>query len=255
MDDDLQHAQASVDWAKSNLPTFQKRLNAWLHDNVRLAIRHQPSDVPNDVVVTEEKEPLPLSFQVEAGIYLNAIRSSLDILAYSLANRHCQTFKDDAYFPIAASAAIFISGKGFKGYKFVQSLPAKERGIIESLKPYKGKAGNNTLCALHDLDILRKHARLLSVDTTTPRIFVVSGSRNALDAFIPIHGGWARTGTGPNETTIGLIVKNAPHKPHIKFTPQICLTETDYFPRREVITTLREFASLANSIINLFDFS
>ena len=81
MRDDLQHAQASVDWAESNFPLLKKKLDAWLRDNVHLAIREQPANVPNNVVVVAEKEPFPLAFQVEAGICLNAIRSSLDILA------------------------------------------------------------------------------------------------------------------------------------------------------------------------------
>jgi hypothetical protein len=79
MRDDLLHAQASVDWAETNLPLFKKRLDAWLRENVDVNIRELPPDVPNDIVVIAAKDPFPLGFQVEAGVYLNAIRSSLDI--------------------------------------------------------------------------------------------------------------------------------------------------------------------------------
>jgi hypothetical protein len=81
MYDDLHPAHASVDWAVAQLPSLRKRLNDWLTNNVYTAIREQPSNVSNNVLVTIEKEPLPLAFQVEAGAYINAIRSSLDILA------------------------------------------------------------------------------------------------------------------------------------------------------------------------------
>jgi hypothetical protein len=251
MRDDLQHAQASVDWAESNFPLLKKKLDAWLRDNVHLAIREQPPNIPNNVVVVAEKEPFPLAFQVEAGIYLNAIRSSLDILACVLANLHCQELIDDTYFPVAPSKAIFLSGKGYKGDKFIKALPAKERGIIEALNPYRGQDGNHLLCALHDLDIVRKHQRLLSAEVS-PRTFVVSGWGRTIDAFIPVSAGLVRT--GPDETTIGLLAKSAPEQPHIKLTPQVSLSETAYLPRREVITALYEFARFAKAIIRDFDY-
>lgn len=251
MRDDLRHAHASVDWAEANFPVFKQRLDAWLRKNVNVAIREQPTDVPNDVVVIAAKEPFPFAFQVEAGIYLNAIRSSLDILASTLANRHCQAFVDDAYFPIAKNRATFLAGKGYKGDKFVQALPAKERSVIESLNPYRGSNGNQLLCALHDLDIVRKHVRLLEAGIA-PRTFIVSGWGDAIKAFTPVSTGWVST--GPDEATIGLLAKNAAKKPHIKATPQASFGETAYLPRREVITALRQFATLARSIIQLFDY-
>jgi hypothetical protein len=193
MRDDLQHARASIGWAEANFPVFQKQLNVWLDQNVHLAVREQPSNVPNDVVVLAEKGPLPATFQVEAGIYINAIRSSLDILASTLANRYCQLLADDAYFPIAPSKAIFLSGKGYKGDKFIRALPAKEREIIEALNPYRGQDGNNILCAIHDLDIVRKHQRLLAAEVS-PRTFIVSGWGKTTEAFTPVSSGWVRTG-------------------------------------------------------------
>lgn len=147
MYDDLQEAKASVGWAKSNFSTFENKLSAWLRDNVYIAVREQPPNIPNNVVVVAEKEPLPLAFQVEAGVYINAIRSSLDMLACTLANRHCPALVDDTYFPVVASDTVFLSGKGYKGNKFVKALPDKERGIIESLKPYRGENGNHLLCS------------------------------------------------------------------------------------------------------------
>jgi hypothetical protein len=59
MRDDLLHAKASVDWAETNLPLFKKRLDAWLRENVDVAIREQPPNVPNNVVVIATKEPFP----------------------------------------------------------------------------------------------------------------------------------------------------------------------------------------------------
>jgi hypothetical protein len=248
MRDDLLHAQASVDWAETNLPSLRKRTNVWLKNNIHLTIVEQPVNCPNNVVVAREKEPLPFAFQVEAGAYINAIRSSLDILACTLADRHCQALRDDTYFPVASSSSNFAAGN-YKGNKFVKALPAKERAIIESLKPYKG--GNGLLYPLHLLDIVRKHQRLMAVDIQPAQI-KVSGWRNATKAFTPISGpGYMRSGT--DETVIGIIAKGV-EKPQIEITPQISLDETTYLPHREIVATLYDFANLAKAIIRNFDY-
>ncbi len=248
MRDDLLHAQASVDWAESNLPAFKKRLDAWLNDNVQLVLREQPSDVPNDVLVAEEKAPFPLAFQVEAGTYINAVRSSLDILASTLAQRHCQALVDDAYFPVVASEQIWIGGR-YKGDKLIKAIPAKERGIVDACKPYKG--GNDLLYALHNLDIVRKHVRLLTAEIM-PRHMTVSGWGDVTKNFTFLSTGWMRQ-SGDNETVIGLLAKGA-EKPRIKLTMQISLSESLYLPHREIVTTISQFAKLATGIIREFDF-
>ena len=245
MNDDLLHAQASVDWPVTQLPAFKSRLDAWLNENVQVIVKELPADTPNDFVVAVQKAPLPLAFQVEAGAYVNAIRSSLDILASALANRHCKHLIDDAYFPIVNSAAIFASNR-YKGSKFIEGLPKRERSIIESLKPYDG--GNKLLYPLHLLDIVRKHQRLLSVDILPAKLNIIGVK---MKAFRPFISGWIRS--GDDEAVIGLLTKGVPN-PQFKLTMQVSLNETSYLEHREIIATLREFASLANSIIQLFDF-
>jgi hypothetical protein len=248
MRDDLLHAQASVDWAESNLPAFRRKTSDWLKSNIYLTIRTQPPNSPNDVVVAVEKTALPLEFQVEAGAYVNAIRSSLDILACSLASRHCQSLVDETYFPVAASEAAFVSGN-YKGNKFVKALPTRERSIIESLKPYKG--GNGLLYPLHLLDVVRKHQRLLKAEFQPAHIHV-GGSYAVRRAFTPVATGWMRS--GPDETVIGLLAKGAPQNPTIEVTSQISLGETAYLSHREVVTALYEFSNLAKAIIRNFDY-
>lgn len=127
MRDDLLHAQASVDWAVAQLPAFQERLRGWLDTNIDTIVKELPPDTPNNMIVATEKAPLPLAFQVEAGVYINAIRSSLDILAATLAYRHCPTLVDDAYFPVVKDAAIFAGGQRYKGAKFVKALPYRNK--------------------------------------------------------------------------------------------------------------------------------
>jgi hypothetical protein len=243
MNDDLQHAQASVDWAVAQFPAFQARLRGWLDANVNVVVKELPANFAHDSVIAIEKEPLPLFFNVEAGAYLNAIRSSLDILSAALAYRHCPTLADDAYFPVASSADNFARGN-YKGHKFIKAIPAKEREIIEELGPYKG--GNAILYNLHHLDIIRKHQRLLTVHIHPSRL-EISDARNFEAA--SIGKGDRRNG----ETIIGELAKGAPH-PEFKLACQVSFNEATHLFGVGVVGALRQFASLANSIIGLFDF-
>jgi hypothetical protein len=81
MSGDLVEAQASVDWTFDQLQPFDQRLEAWLEANVVIEVRDLPPPATHNPIVALEKELLPIAFSVEAGAYINAIRSSLDILA------------------------------------------------------------------------------------------------------------------------------------------------------------------------------
>lgn len=208
-------------------------------------IRELPADTPNNILVAAEKEPLPLIFNAEAGAYINAIRSSLDILANALVERYgIRIREEEVYFPVVGSAAIF-AGERYKGAKFVQGLPAPERTIIETLKPYDG--GNDLLWTLHRLDILRKHKRLLAI-ATNPGTFRITGW-GLSDNFTRIATGWM---VNPGETVLGFLRKGAPEY-KMKFTAYVGLNEPGPFARRPIIYALDKLAGLANSIIKLFD--
>jgi hypothetical protein len=107
MRNDLLDAQASVDWAVSNLPFLDQRLTEWLKQNVRVIIKELDPENPNDLVVAKELEFLPLSFNVEAGAYINAIRSSLDLLATALAVRYSIPMEATPFYsPCMAALAV-----------------------------------------------------------------------------------------------------------------------------------------------------
>ena len=227
MRDDLLHAQASVDWAIAQFPSLQHRLRSWVHLNISPEIEETDAQAPHDFVVAIEKEPLPLSFNVEIGAYINAIRSALDLLATALADRHGDPNSKNAYFPIAASKLAFSQGN-YNAAKFVQRLPQAEREIIESLKPYKG--GNDELWSLHELDILRKHRRLIGVEPT-PILSRVAGV-----SVKPAHPetGWLR---GEHKTILALIGKGAP-KPHVTHTFAVTIEESAVTNRQEISIVL-----------------
>lgn len=245
MRDDLLDAQASVDWAVSQLPSFVQRIEAWLRDNVYFRVEKTEPPITHSVLIASQKDRFPLTFNVEFGAYINAIRSSLDILATALAIRRGACRPDKAYFPVARSAAAFAAGS-YKGHELVKGLPDTERVVIESLKPYKG--GNETLCTLHDLDIVRKHRRLIDVQAS-PASMTIKGSDAALRQVIPTGFGTVR----PNEETILCFLWNRAANYNIKVAPHVAINEVGSAGRKPVIADLNEFASLAHAIIKLID--
>lgn len=245
---DLLEAKACVDWAISKLPEFRFRIDAWLGDNVYVAIEDQPAPATHNVVVAVEKEFLPFSFNVEFGAYINTIRSALDILAVVLARRHSIPRPDSMYFPIVANETVFIA-RNFKGKELVNGLPKAEQTIIENLKPYQG--GCDLLWLLHQLDIKRKHQRLLSVKLGT--IGMSASTDFPMEDFIPDFRGWV---SANNKTLLGLLCKGVDNRTNydLKVTSIISLHEPTIIENKPVIELLYDFASVANSIIRLFDY-
>lgn len=248
MRDDLLHAQASIDWAVSQLPSFNQRLAVWLKDNIEITTRDPDPNVPNEVVVAVEKTLFPLAFMVEAGAYINAIRSSLDILACALARRYRMPNPEDQYFPIAPSKEIFESFRGYKGSEFVKGLPQSERVKIEALKPYTG--GNEKLCLLHRLDIVRKHKRLIEPAVLPNMLTVSAWGAVPEEVFTPIK----RCISANGETVLGLLKKQRIDDPKFHITPYVAINEADVpFYQDGVIAVIREFANLASGIVKRFD--
>jgi hypothetical protein len=119
---DLLEALASIDWPSSQFLPFHARLEEWLRANVCIEIRDVPPPATYNPIVAVEKELLPLAFSVEAGAYINAMRSSLDILAMALVRRHSiEIGERSVHFPIFGSEASF---QEFKGGSLLQRAPS-----------------------------------------------------------------------------------------------------------------------------------
>jgi hypothetical protein len=240
---DLLEAYASIDWPSSQFLNFDSRLEAWLKDSVHIEIRDVPLPATHNPIVAVEKELLPLTFSVEAGAYINAIRSSLDILAMVLVRRHGLAIPEDKVsFPFFRSREVFEKQKGGL---ILQHLPATERALIEDLKPYP--EGNPDLWALHRLDILRKHQRLLDV-RIQPIHISMAGSLEP-DDFVPLATGTIQVN---DETVVGLLRKGVP-KPAFQSRFYVALSEQAYLKRRPVLATLVHLSDAARGVIGLFD--
>jgi hypothetical protein len=247
MRDDLLEALAGVDWTIAQLPAFENRMKTWLNENIEVDFVDTPMPATNDAIVAREKSPLPLDFNVEAGAYINTIRSSLDILACAIGKREMVLNPDSVYYPVAASAADFAA-RNYKGSEFVRQLSGDSRTVIEKFQPYYG--GYDCVWATHDLDIMRKHKRLLAVMVRPARWHITGwGVR---DNYTPLAvSGFIDAGNG--ETALGLYRKGA-DKPQVEVAMHVVFDKGTALPGRAAIRTIKGLADGVGVIIRAFDF-
>lgn len=241
---DLSEAVASVEWAVANFPALGQRLNDWLRGNVEVGPKEMPLPETHNRIIALQKAALPLAFSVEVGAYINALRTSLDLLATAMAYHYGVPRPDDAYFPVARSEVAFQT-RDFKGQKFIAALPESERRLFEALKPYQG--GNAGLWMLHQLDILRKHRRLLSVEIRPVAIYMTNNAPLPEDVtFLPV----GRLNVN-EETVIALVRKGAPDY-EMKFPAHIALSEPELVGRKPLSAVLNYLAGQCFGVIALF---
>jgi hypothetical protein len=256
MKDDLLDADASVRWAETNLPSFEQRLNAWLAENVDMIVKELPDDPSRDGLVVCENARLPRFFTVEAGAYLNAIRSSLDVLMTAIGKRDSVLGLDDAYFPVARNADAFVRGD-YKGSKVVRQLSGTHRKLIEGLKPYP--RGNNLLVALHHLDNRRKHRALLNL-SAEPNSMTIGGGKGEIIPYEitflfdiePEPENWTKR-LSSTETLIALVPKGfVGHQPDAQLEAIIRFNEAA-LSTLTVPLALKLFIEMADAAIKAFD--
>src|SRR5271165_4317698 len=160
MRDDLSDAYAAVDWAVSHLPIIEQAIKAWFDAPAYIVVDDPHPEMGKTLFKLEINRRMPPSINAGAGAVINSIRSSLDLLAASLARRNGKSPNANRHFPIYRSVMCFIDPLNVAERK--KWLSESERKIIEGLKPYGG--GNDTLWSLHHLDIIRKHNRLVAMN-------------------------------------------------------------------------------------------
>jgi len=241
MRDDLLDANAALDWAEAQIELLNKRLDKWKASkpyDIETIIANLDLSGPQKLFKVKQKVPLPLIVNAEVGSIINSVRSSFDLLATALAVRNGHKTVDNVYFPISSDVTNFLR----EGMKKIKRLSADDQDAIKALKPYSG--GNDTLYAIHQLDIQRKHRRLVAVGSET-RQFALVGS-GAAPKFPTT---WRRLEDEPVMAWVGADTAN--YKAYL--TVEVFLAESLSLSRKPVVATLRDFMREARAIIGLFD--
>lgn len=249
MRDDLLDAQAAVDWAVAQIPLLQQGFVEWQDNRPYRIVKERDLESGGYLVVAIEQKPFPLTFNAWTGAILNSLRSSLDLLAAALAARNGKKPNPKRHFPIFDSLLDMIDPvRGIDGSERKKWLSQSERATIKALNPYKG--GDDTIWPLHELDILRKHERLISAK---PGVFGTHVFAAGRMLFVG-----TKTVERLNDKTI---------LAHLPLSEALLVTENNTLPAilitfnetavgfvdEQVVPTLRKFADRAAEIINLFD--
>jgi hypothetical protein len=187
-------------------------------------------------------QPDPI-LNAEIGAIINSIRSALDLLASALASRNGVKPSSDTHFPIRKYASDFRRITNV--IKRKKWLSENQISTIKTLRPYR--RGNSSLYSLHQLDIVRKHERLIEVRPHTGAIFLAM----FVPGFKPVwryHKNKTVTIRLPAGTSF------VPTESNCRLTLEMEFNEPSLgFVHKPVIPTLRDFATLATDIIKLFD--
>jgi hypothetical protein len=156
-------AQIKLGRARHHLGNLTKGINEFLARRpFRLVMRVDPK-LREAALHTKAIEQIPSDFPLIIGDTIHNLRSALDITMYALASPRAKVPEKIA-FPFAKSetgldGSIGRAQASYAGTKVVEA--------IRQIRPFPG--GNDTLCAIHDLNILDKH-RLLVLARRIPEL-------------------------------------------------------------------------------------
>jgi hypothetical protein len=252
MRDDLLDAQAAIEWAIPQIPLLQEALFGWTKAH-RYELRIEPYSGlgGGNALVAYQPASLPRIFNAWAGAIINSLRSSLDLLAAALAARNGVKPSADTHFPIFGSDQEMIDPvTGIEGKKW---LSKRERAAIKALKPYEG--GDYAIWPLHQLDIRRKHERLIFANVDPSGFYWERGRPGGEHGFF-MTGGLMPLQRSENKTILAMIPAHVLPAPegdehitaHVTFN-EVALGLTD----QEVTATLHRFSDRVREILGEFN--
>jgi hypothetical protein len=244
MRDDLLDVYACIKWAVAQIDVLKGRLIVW--DQIPpYRIVAEPDSEPGKkrLRLRDVIAPDPI-INAEAGAIINSLRSSLDLLVNRLAARNGYTGEEDGQFPISRCRDAFFVGK-HAGRKEIKRLSQDDRSIIEDLEPWRG-SNNPLLIALHDLDITRKHKRLIVVNMTSMFAMVRHFGAGRKTSFLPLACAFE------NDAELGIVDVEADHE-NVDIAFQPSLNEAGPLSGEHLIGALQKLAHLTTAIIERFD--
>jgi hypothetical protein len=156
---DFQDALAAVNWADAQIPFLQERFLAWQRNSpYRIIVEADPKTPDRELIVAYPDKPLDPLIVGDVGAIINSTRSALDIAMSAMLAAHGKKPCRAAHFPIRTVQADFVAQIAV--FKSKQWASAAEIAAIEATGAYEG--GDGLLYPLHQLDIQRKHERLVS---------------------------------------------------------------------------------------------
>jgi len=178
-----------------------------------------------------EIKPLDPFIHAEIGVMVHSIRSSLVILA-------CTPESKSTHFPIWKNESDFLNPRS-RPWEYIKRLTQIDQDIIKDLAPHP--RGNPLLCALHDMDLTRKHRRLLNTYVLPQSVHLHDADR------------WTAVATGGpvvwdarylEQKPIVAATDAAMPDRNISITMQVTFDEPDHSRSDDFAGTFRNFRAL-----------
>lgn len=223
----FEDAKAKLDRADKHIEELEKEFTKFSKENPGALVSHTDKST---FVLKPENAPMPAALAATLGDAVNNLRTSLDLMAYRLADDGAKS-----KFPFSKTKENFpqelkksgISDQGVRDY------------IEHAVMPYKG--GDNDIWALHDTDIISKHHTLIPTSNSTSMSNVSFKAGG-----VTVHGGFFG---GPGN--VPLVVSDAPisvinpGRPHAT----MYFTASSGFGQVPILSKLRELAKKLRGIV------
>jgi len=252
MRDNLLDAVTAIDWAVAQLPMLNTRVETCRKTSPYARIEKLDVDGPRYCLLIGEREPLDRFIFAEAGAIINSLRSSLDLAAATCARAMGIKPDINTHFPFFQSRAHFLDAEvGLHSPKYKRWLSADDRSVIEAVKPYEGAGGNALLCALHHLDVVRKHERFIKAYPTWRSFGVRGGVARPMEGQSAVMEPLQRPINRNGESIVAYVPEHmAKGQPHV--ASEVVFNEPEILVRRLVCQALDEIACRCKHVIERF---
>jgi hypothetical protein len=181
----------------------------------------------------------------ETGAIIHSIRTSFDLLACALAARNNFPDSSETSFPVVDSKAKFATRDVQR--KIEQLSGVHQKVIADDLRPFRGPEGNDLLWALHQIDITRKHRRLLKTAIMPRGIGFNPGLPHGAATFV------AKTWDCFYEGTVLFHTPAEFHDTEVDLGLVVLIDEAECGLRGEnLISTIEKFAKIAYEALERF---
>lgn len=234
--------ELKVKRAKKHIGDLDTALNTFLGTNpYKVGSKDHPVLKDATTFFVEKADPIPPDIPVICGDAIHNLRSALDHLAWHLVECSGHSAGTHTGFPIYDPSAFKNQKEEAKFFeRKTQGMRTEITDAIRAQQPYKG--GNDTLWAIHDLDIVDKHHLLLPIGFTSPHFRV----RNTFNIEL---WGWYRIKQGEDIVTI--THKVTPEE-QIEFAFDVVLGEEGVFYGKSVIKSLSIMFDVVHCLLSDF---
>ncbi len=236
---DLSDVDAKLDWAVAQIEPLQAQIGEFFQEHTSGPWKESDPQGRGVAFMVTIDQPIPKKIQIEIGVIIHALRSSLDMSMVALAEHHGSNATNRVHFPILREA----NGLEEKpARKWLAEIDPVHADLIRALKPYKG--GNDLLYALHWIDLKdKRRPKLIAVATGQSFAFGGMGHIRGYKLF--------SAEIGPQQNGIVGILDADPGI-NLDVAFDIALNEIEVINPRPVIAALHEFAGATKAVIDLF---